>query len=190
MFGPMHIPSWKKDPRHILFVAARYKFVAKMLGGNCGRGKVLEVGCGDATFTPIVEQATHCIVDLMDVVPQVEARKVILHDMVNGPYEVWDAIYSLDVLEHIAPMNEDRFLRHIKASLYPNGVFICGSPSWESQSYASPESAAYHTNCKKQEDFRRALHMHWDNVFVFGMNDEVVHTGYGPMCHYRLAICT
>jgi hypothetical protein len=25
---------------------------------------------------------------------------------------------------------------------------------------------------------------------VFGMNDEVLHTGFGPMCHYRLAICT
>src|SRR5262249_34885242 len=24
----------------------------------------------------------------------------------------------------------------------------------------------------------------FDNVFMFGMNDEVVHTGYAPMCHY------
>ena len=29
------------------------------------------------------------------------------------------------------------------------------------------------------------------NVFVFSMNDEVVHTGYFPMAHYLLALgCT
>jgi hypothetical protein len=26
------------------------------------------------------------------------------------------------------------------------------------------------------------------NVFVFSMNDEVVHTGYSPMAHYLLAL--
>jgi hypothetical protein len=26
--------------------------------------------------------------------------------------------------------------------------------------------------------------IYFRNVFMFGMNDEVVHTGYGPMCHY------
>jgi hypothetical protein len=31
---------------------------------------------------------------------------------------------------------------------------------------------------------------HFSNVFMFGMNDETLHTGYGPMCHYRLAVCT
>ncbi len=25
-------------------------------------------------------------------------------------------------------------------------------------------------------------------VYMFGMNDETLHTGYGPMCHYRIAI--
>ena len=29
------------------------------------------------------------------------------------------------------------------------------------------------------------------NVFIFSMNDEVVHTGYAPMAHYLLALgCT
>jgi hypothetical protein len=29
---------------------------------------------------------------------------------------------------------------------------------------------------------------HFDNVFMFAMNDEVVHTGFAPMAHYRLAL--
>jgi hypothetical protein len=28
------------------------------------------------------------------------------------------------------------------------------------------------------------------NVFLFGMNDEVLHTGYYDMCHYLWALCS
>jgi hypothetical protein len=27
-------------------------------------------------------------------------------------------------------------------------------------------------------------------VFLFSMNDEVVHTGFAPMAHYLIAVCT
>jgi hypothetical protein len=30
---------------------------------------------------------------------------------------------------------------------------------------------------------------YFHNVFVFSMNDEVVHTGYYPMAHYLFAVC-
>lgn len=30
---------------------------------------------------------------------------------------------------------------------------------------------------------------HFHNVFMFSMNDEVVHTGYGKMSHYNIALC-
>lgn len=36
---------WHDDPRRLLFILARYKFVAKMLSS---KAHVLEVGCGDA----------------------------------------------------------------------------------------------------------------------------------------------
>ncbi len=42
-----------EDPRRLLFVLARYKFVAKMLSG---KQRVLEVGCGDAFGTRSVLQ--------------------------------------------------------------------------------------------------------------------------------------
>src|SRR2546426_405072 len=52
-FGLMSNFVWQDDPKRLLFVLSRYKFVAKMLKG-CQH--VLEVGCADAFFTRIVRQ--------------------------------------------------------------------------------------------------------------------------------------
>ena len=62
-------------------------------------------------------------------------------------------------------------------------------PSLESQEYASPQSKAGHVNCKSGNDLKKTLEKHFKNVFVFSMNDEVIHTGYYPMAHYLLALC-
>ena len=50
--------SWHDDPRHLLFRLSRYKFVAKMLSG---REHVLEIGCGDAFGTRIVQQEVQAL---------------------------------------------------------------------------------------------------------------------------------
>jgi len=44
--------SWHEDPKHLVFRLSRYKFVSKMLAG---RKHVLEIGCGDAFGTRIVQ---------------------------------------------------------------------------------------------------------------------------------------
>ena len=74
-------------------------------------------------------------------------------------------------------------------SLQDNGSAIIGMPSLESQEYASPSSRAGHVNCKSGEKFRALLLQYFDNVFLFSMNDEVVHTGFSKMAHYILALC-
>ena len=51
--GIMTNQCWQDDPRRMAFVFARYKFVAKMLSGKTN---VVEVGCGDAFATRIVQQ--------------------------------------------------------------------------------------------------------------------------------------
>jgi len=60
--------------------------------------------------------------------------------------------------------------------------------SLESQAYASPDSRAGHINCKTGSDLKRVMEVHFHNVFLFSMNDEVVHTGYAKMAHYLLAL--
>jgi 2-polyprenyl-3-methyl-5-hydroxy-6-metoxy-1,4-benzoquinol methylase len=112
------------------------------------------------------------------------------HDMLAGPIPggPFDAAYSLDVLEHIQPEDENVFLANTVKSLTPQGIAIFGMPSLESQPYASPLSKAGHVNCKNGGEFKKVFQRFFHNVFVFSMNDEVVHTGYYPMAHYLLAL--
>jgi cyclopropane fatty-acyl-phospholipid synthase-like methyltransferase len=195
--GLMTNESWNQDPKRTLFTLARYKFVAKMLGG---RRKVLEIGCADAFGTRLVQQAVGEVtaVDFDPVfIEDVQARMnpswpmtAFVHDMLDGPVRgTYDAIYSLDVLEHIAPEHEDRFLANALQSLDEHGAMIVGMPSLESQAHASPQSKAGHVNCKSGKDFKATLDRYFHNVFVFSMNDEVVHTGFYPMAHYLIALC-
>jgi len=80
------------------------------------------------------------------------------HDILEAPLpNLHDGIYSLDVIEHIPRINEHLYLRNLRASLTDDGVLIIGSPSLESQSYASPPSKAGHVNCKSGEELRALL---------------------------------
>ncbi|SVC88588.1 uncharacterized protein METZ01_LOCUS341442, partial [marine metagenome] len=101
----------------------------------------------------------------------------------------YDALYSLDVMEHIRIEKEATFLANICRSLRDHGVAIIGMPSIESQTYASPESKQGHVNCKTGDQLRYSLNKYFNNVFMFSMNDEIVHTGFFPMAHYLIGLC-
>jgi 2-polyprenyl-3-methyl-5-hydroxy-6-metoxy-1,4-benzoquinol methylase len=188
--------EWYDDPRRLLFSMARSKFVAKMFAG---RTSVLEIGCGDAFCAPIVRQAVEklTVTDfdplyIADAKSRVNSRWPyeavvidITKDALPGRY---DGIYSLDMIEHIPQVEEDGVIRRIVDALDPHGAVIIGMPSLESQAYASAPSKAGHINCKTEAGFRELMTRYFENVFMFAMNDEVLHTGFGPMAHYRLAL--
>ena len=103
--------EWYDDPKRFLFSMSRYKFVAKMLDG---RRNVLELGCGDGFNAPIVRQSVErlTVTDfdplfVEDAASRMRApwtyeAKVV--DAINDPIPGsgdYDAIYSLDMLEHI-----------------------------------------------------------------------------------------
>lgn len=198
--GAMHAASFVSDPKHLGFVLRRYHFVARMLQGD---RDVLEVGCGDCTgaqiVLPVVRHLEGC-----DPV-QYDGRGVIRHhkhDMLDGPLfpsrrdqtgtwdvQRWGAVYALDVLEHVRQEDEDRFLKHIVESLDRYGIAIFGMPSRESQPYASALSKQHHVNCKTEDELRATMERHFHAVFMFGLNDYTLHDGFGPLCHYRLALC-
>lgn len=190
--------NWHSDPKRLVFVLSRYKFVAKMLSGT---NRVLEVGCGDAFPAPIMLQEVKSLhaVDIDPVfIEDIRERQsekwpftFAVHDMLSGPLSpAFDAAYSLDVLEHIAQENEDLFLRNVCNSLIDKGVLIVGMPSLQSQRHASPLSKIGHINCKDGPEFKALMQRYFDHVFMFSMNDEVVHTGYYPMAQYLFALCT
>jgi 2-polyprenyl-3-methyl-5-hydroxy-6-metoxy-1,4-benzoquinol methylase len=197
-FGLMSSQVWRDDPRRVLFVLARYKFVAKMFSGM---EKVLEVGCADAFGTRIVRQEVPEVVaaDFDSVfIERNRARAhprwdvtYKVHDMMARPLaENFDGVYAIDVLEHIPPGEpERRFVGNIVASLNATGVCLLGSPSIHSQAYASPGSKAGHVNCKDAPGLRALMREFFHNVFIFSMNDEVVHTGFYPMAHYLWVLC-
>jgi 2-polyprenyl-3-methyl-5-hydroxy-6-metoxy-1,4-benzoquinol methylase len=196
--GLMTNQVWYDDPRRLTFLLARYKFVSKMLGG---RRNVAEVGCGDAFGTRIVQQEVENVtvydfdpVFIEDIQSRPSERwplKAALHDIVAAPLpERYDGVYSLDVLEHIESANEHAYLANLRGSLTGEGVLIIGTPSVESQLYASPPSKAGHVNCKSGKELKVLLERYFTRVFVFSMNDEVVHTGFYPMAHYLFAICS
>jgi 2-polyprenyl-3-methyl-5-hydroxy-6-metoxy-1,4-benzoquinol methylase len=189
--------AWHDDPRHLLFTFARYKFVAKMLEGL---GRVLEVGCADGFPTRLVAQSVKSVVAvdfdpelIGDAIDRSSDRWPIefrVHDILQAPvHGQFDAAYALDVLEHIPKDHEDTFLTNLCGSLTDTGVVVIGTPSLESQIFASPQSKEGHVNCKSAQDLQRFLLRHFANVFVFSMNDEVIHTGFPKMAHYLMALC-
>jgi 2-polyprenyl-3-methyl-5-hydroxy-6-metoxy-1,4-benzoquinol methylase len=195
--GLMANESWNQDPKRFLFTLARYKFVSKMLTGS---QNVLEIGCADAWGTRIVQQVVGKVtaIDFDPVfIDDVKSRlnpawplEVFVHDILDGPVPGnFDAIYGLDVLEHINPVDEGMFMNHMLQSLSNHGVVLMGMPSLESQIHASPQSKMGHVNCKSGNDFRTMLGYYFHNVFLFSMNDEIVHTGFYSMAHYLIALC-
>jgi 2-polyprenyl-3-methyl-5-hydroxy-6-metoxy-1,4-benzoquinol methylase len=189
--------EWHDDPRRFLFSMARYKFVSKMFDG---RRNVLELGCGDAFNARIVLQTVKKLtVADFDPVFIEDARSrvkdpwvydTLVLDLLKDPIVgQFDAIYSLDVLEHIPAEREREVLRKICGALEQHGAVIIGMPSLESQAYASAPSRAGHINCKTMPDLKSLLEEFFHNVFMFSMNDEVVHTGYHKMAHYLFGLC-
>ena len=98
-------------------------------------------------------------------------------------------IYSLDVMEHLPKEWDDLVVQKLSDALTPDGSIIIGMPSLESQVYASPASKAGHINCKSAPDMKALMQKYFHSVFMFSMNDEVVHTGYHKMAHYIIALC-
>ena len=189
--------AWIDDPRRLAFMLSRYKFVSKMLADI---PRVLEVGCGDGFGSRVVASSVGYLkaVDfdggLLQSAIESSNDKIpvdfALHDMLSGPVPgTFDAAYSLDVLEHISEEKENIFLANAVLSLTQKGVVIIGMPSLESQTHASRLSKLGHVNCKTQPQLKATMSRFFDNVFLFSMNDEVVHTGYSKMSHYNLALC-
>lgn len=196
ILGPYTSHMWRTDPKHIGFLFARYKFVSKMLAG---KKKVLEIGCGDATGTPLVAQAVDHVY-CTDFEPLLmEDNQKRLHHYKNISFSVLDitkksfsprcnAAFSLDVIEHIPPRIEHKYFKNICASLTSDAICIIGTPNVNAHQHASHASKHGHVNLKSPQDFQAFLKKYFVNGFLFSMNDEMVHTGFYPMAHYLIGV--
>jgi len=190
--------SWKRDPKRLVFSMSRYKFVAKMFADF---ENVLEIGCGDAWLSRIVAQGVkNLTVSDYDplfidyAISKQSTRWKMTYEVLNlldsPSQKKYDGIYLLDVLEHISLSEENIFLANLCKSLSKNGCAIIGIPSLISQSFIAPEKRdPGHINCKNGKDFKNTLSKYFDKVFLFSMNDEIVHTGGNDLVYYHLAMC-
>lgn len=190
--------AYLNDPRMITFMASRYKFVSKMLERV---DTALEVGCGDAFGAVIASQTVKKLIctdiDIETIKDNTtrcrEFSKIefIYHDFRSAPFpKKVNAIFLVDVIEHIYPEEEKDFVKNITDSLSEHGFLLMGTPNKTAEQYASEHSRAGHVNLKTHNELRDLLNSSFHNVFMFSMNDETIHTGYGPMAHYLWAMGT
>jgi len=182
------------DPKRLAFVLSRYKFAAKMISR---RECILELGCSEGIGAPVLSEfaLSYLGVDLdgnaIDAAKHNLASdklKFILDDFLGKKYGKFDAVVSLDVVEHIVAENEQLFFDAFNNNLAEDGIGIIGTPNAVAKSHASPTSERGHVNLFDMDRLRKEMQKIFHNVFVFGMNDEIVHTGFSPMAHYILAV--
>jgi 2-polyprenyl-3-methyl-5-hydroxy-6-metoxy-1,4-benzoquinol methylase len=199
LLGKHTCQVWSDDPKHLLFSLSRYKFVSKMLADY---KNVLEVGAGDGFQSRIVDVVVKNLV-LSDNLKMSEKffqknyfnkNKYLVIDFTKKLDKKlknkFDGIYCLDVIEHIHRFLSNKFIKNINYCLKKKGTVIIGTPTKESQKYASKLAKAGHVNVYSKNELKEFLKPHYSNVFLFSMNDEVVHTGFDKMSHYVFALCT
>lgn len=197
VLGPWTSYSILTDPKHLGFVLARYKFASKMIREG---GSTLEVGCGDGIGAPVLGAVsdTYLGIDIderlisdnsrrLKKISNLEFSKIDITQF--DTTETFDNVVHIDVLEHLDAELEGQFVARSVAALKSDGIYVCGSPSKYSEAYASPQSALQHINLKTAPAMKSLFSQYFDFVWIFSMNDEIVHTGYHPMAHYLFAVC-
>ena len=197
-FGINSSWKWHNDPKQFFISLARYKFVSKIVKN---KKNVLEVGCSDGFNSRIVKQSVLNL-DACDIDQNLikDAKKIrsskwkinfFVHDFLKKKLsKKFDAIYLLDVLEHIDKKNEKIFLKNICCAVKKDGLIIVGIPSLEFQKYSRPKKISGHINCKTANSLQKTLERYFYNVIIVSMNDELVHTGFEKMSCYFFAICS
>lgn len=195
--GPLNTYLIHNMPRQLLFKYSRYKFCAKMIGED-PRVKILELGCSEGLGTLLLAEHGHEVTAIDFDRDAIEWAKSHLgkkrnvtfkqDDFLGKTYGQYDAVVALDVIEHIPEKLEKNFLEAIVANLHKDGFCIIGTPNITASKYQSEPSKAGHINLFNAQRLKGLVRKYFNNVFLFGMNDEVVHTGFSPMCNYLIVL--
>lgn len=187
--------NFRNDPKRLAFVLSRYKFSAKM---SCKNAKVLELGCSEGIGATILGENAICYtgVDLDESAIKTAQQNFanqgkysfIYGDFLGKVYGQFDALISLDVIEHIYQEHEALFFNTIMNNLSEDGIVVIGTPNISSEAHASEGSKLGHVNLYSQARLAAKMREYFHQVFSFGMNDEIVHTGFAEMCHYLICI--
>jgi len=194
-FGEHWSFNIRNDPKRLAFVLARYKFAADL--GTSNRS-ILELGCSEGIGAPLLAEKALSYTGV-DIDPEAivaadqnlsqKSFRFICDDFMGKSYGFFECVVSLDVVEHILPEYENLYFDTVFKNLSEDGIAVIGTPNITASPYASKASELGHVNLYSQERLVGKLREYFYHVFPFGMNDEMVHTGYAPMCHYLMCLC-
>ena len=178
----------------LVFALSRYKFAAKMV---CGDNNVLELGCGEGIGTPFLSEfsAGYTGVDADTSALETARRnwgfgpcRFIESEFLGKRFGEFDSVVSLDVIENIHPPHEALFFETIERNLGGDGVCMIGTLNVSASVHHSEAGNPGKVNWYDADRLKEAMNRIFHNVFIFGMNDEVLHTGFSPMAHYLFAL--
>lgn len=201
MLGPHVSYEWYNSRRKIIFTASSYKFAMKMIGNmyEPDTKEILELGCNDGFGTHFIAEFAKKVVGVDFDKNAIEmARKTIgdsniefiCDDFMGKQYGDFDAVITFDVIEHISPEDEDKFMQTVLSNLKDTGTFIVGTPTLEQQQYAAECVVKSHINVYRGEQLYEMLKRYFHNVYLFTQNDEMIHTGYLRMANGLIAVCS
>lgn len=199
--GTYYTHMINSDIKHLMFTLSRYKFASKLLMYR-ENVRLLELGCQEALGALMFKQN----LDLDRYVGMDLDKNAIEWNQKNMPegweficsnffeYKNWsenefNAVVSLDVIEHISQEMEDEYCKIISKNLSPDGIAVIGTPNVSLNPYASEGSKIGHINLYDQKRLYGLMNRYFHNVLIFNMNDEVVGTGFAPMACYIFAVC-
>ena len=179
------------DPKRLAFVLTRYQVAADMHPG----GPILELGCSEGIGVPTLTHHGDAYTgvdydhEALGTARQTYAQHRFIHaDFMGQTFGCFEMVVSLDVVEHIYPQDERSYFDTVWRNTSPSGVAVIGTPNISSQVHASRISQLAHVNLFDPQRLQRALASFFHHVFCFGLNDEVLHTGFGPMSHYIVCL--
>jgi 2-polyprenyl-3-methyl-5-hydroxy-6-metoxy-1,4-benzoquinol methylase len=80
--------------------------------------------------------------------------------------QAYDAVFSIDVIEHLEPEFEKIFIENMMYGLKQNGVMIIGTPNESASQYATFRSDHQHINLKSAQTLKGLLDQYFDNSFI------------------------
>ena len=190
-------PTFRDNPLDFLILLARYKFAARLVDKA---DRVLDAGCGHGLGTVFLrpfcrtavgvdadgELIAHCRESYGDL-DRVSFEVADVRDLPHG--EPYDAVVSMDVIEHLSVADGRRMLESIHRETRPGGLVVVGTPNARSAEFASARRRATHEHEYGFGEFKQTLQDVFGRAMVFSMTDETVGTGFGELAWYLMGVC-